>query len=800
MKKGILPFLFLLFIFNFSFAQNSPTQSMLLPFSSVSTSDDALSIVQNPAGLGFRKGFLGGYFHSYSDSGFSGNDGLFLKTSGLGFSVEWLGYGSLSKYRKHTLASGYKIVRGFYWGTGYSWFRSSNKEIDKLSSWNMGILARPTDFLSIGFLASDLNKPKYLGEKTPISFTSGIALRPWGDRLTFSVDAFLKEKERIKKANTRYRVEFEPVDGLVLNGDLDNKGNFALGLKLNFPNPSIGSYNSVSKKGKYQEGLVYATVSSGRYRTLCQSKNNFLELKLSGNIEEEKAAGLFAPKKRTMLDLLEELRRAKKDKTVQGLLLRIDGLSLGWGKAQEIRDAILDFKESGKKVVAYMEMGGNKEYFIATSADKIVMNPSGALTFTGLQAQVTFYKKTLEKLGIVAEFEHSGNYKTASDLLTRDEMSDAHREVVNSILDDLNEQLKEKIAYSLNLTPQQVQEKIDNAPYTAKEAKEEKLVNELAYYDQIDSLIQEMMSKKEEKLNEKDYQYRTYYQNNWEAPSKIAVIFATGIILEGKSGSNFILGKIMGSETIAGAIRKAREDKSIKAIVFRIDSHGGSSLASDIIWREINLTKGEKPFIVSMSDVAGSGGYHIACLGDTILASPGTITGSIGVISGKFNLKGLYEKIGFTKETVKRGKYADFFNMSKGWTEEEREIIRKLNKEGYDDFVNKVAEGRGLSYSQVDSIGQGRVWTGNQAKKIGLVDILGGLEEAISIAKKRAGVTEEEVEIIISPKPKWSLNFPLGSILGLSEEEKKVIEKFKEISLFEEERILYLIPFDIEIK
>ncbi len=256
----------------------------------------------------------------------------------------------------------------------------------------------------------------------------------------------------------------------------------------------------------------------------------------------------------------------------------------------------------------------------------------------------------------------------------------------------------------------------------------------------------------------------------------------------------------MGSETIARAIRKAREDRTIKAIVFRIDSGGGSGIASDVIWREIILCKGKKPFIVSMSDVAGSGGYFIACPGDTIIADPGTITGSIGVISGKFNLKGLYEKIGFSKEVLKRGEHSDFFTTTRGFTEEERKMVRKLNKDFYDDFVNKVAEGRKMSFDAVDQIGRGRVWTGNQAKTNGLVDELGGIKQAIEIAKIKAGIKEKTlVEIVTLPK-RWSFfgwDFEEAfSFLG----SKKVLKDLEKLEEFNQEKVFYLMPYEIEVK
>ena len=801
-KKIIPPFVLLILLFSTAPAEIklSPTEGFFLPYNSAAYSDDALGLKFNPAGLGFSHEFQGYFLHTHSDSNFKGDYALFLSAGGLGFSAEWLGNEIKPKYRKYTLGSGFKIADGFYLGSSYSWFGSKNKDYDKLSSWNAGFLIRPFSFISLGGAAKDLNRPIYKGEKTNISFDLGLALRPLGDRITLSVDGIMDEKDRAEDIKTRYQVTIEPLDGLILSGDMDEDGNYGVNFRVNFPFSGFGSYNTANKDQEYQKGVVYWNFSDERYRTLFQRKDNFLELKLSGNIEEEKSSGIFSKKRATLLDIVQDIERAKKDKRVKGIIVKLDLLNAGMGKIQELREAFLDFRNNGKTVVFFMEGGSNKEYYLASSGNKIVMLPTGYLDLTGISAEVTFIKKTLEKLGIEAELEHIGDYKSASDLLTRDSMSEAHREMVTWLLDDLYEQMTKDIAQQRGVAQANLKTKIDQGPYTAKEAKEKGLVDDLAFYDQADDIIKDLTGEKPSKRSFRQYADEENYRYSWGIPPKIAVIFATGSIMSGESGNNIFLGKIMGSETIARAIRKAREDKSIKAIVFRIDSGGGSGIASDVIWREIILCKGKKPFIVSMSDVAGSGGYFIACPGDIIVADPGTITGSIGVISGKFNLKGLYEKIGFSKEVLKRGEHSDFFTTTRGFTEEERGIVRKFNKEFYDDFVNKVAEGRKMSFDAVDQIGRGRVWTGNQAKTNGLVDELGGLKQAIEIAKMKAGIKEKvEVEIVTLPK-RWSF---LGwdfeeafSFLG----SKKFLKDIKELEELNQERVFYLMPYELDVK
>lgn len=780
----------------------SPTESFVLAYNSVATSDDIFSIKYNPAGLGLKRDIQSSFFHTYSDSSFKGDNAWFLSVGEFGFSVEWLGNMASETYRKYTLARGGKFADGFYWGTSYSWFGSRYEDYNKLSSWKVGLLLRPFEFLSFGAIAKDLNRSRFQGEKTDISFDCGLALRPMGDRLTLSADASLSEKERLKDAVMKYRAEVEPLDGFILSGDIDNDGNFGIGGKVNLPNFGLGAYNSATKDQEFIQGATFVNLSKNRYRTLLQRKSNFLELRLSGKITEENTrAGILGKKKPTMMDLLNEIKRAKEDKSIKGMILRIEPLDINLAKTQEIREAILDFRQSGKSVIAYMEFGGNKEYYIATSADKIVMMPTGYLMLAGLEAEVTFVKRTLEKLGIVADLEHIGDYKTASDLLTRDKMSDAHREVVNSILDDMYDQITKDIASQRGSSQDVVKSKIDQGPFTASEAYKADLVDTLIFYDQIDDLVKQMVGEKPHRIEGERYANRTYYKYSWAVPPKIAVIFATGSITSGESGKSFLFGEYMGSETIADAIRTARENKSIKAIVFRVDSPGGEGIASDVILREILLTKGKKPFIVSMSDVAGSGGYFISCAADTIVSLPGTYTGSIGVISGKFSLEGLYKKIGFDIETVKRGKHADFYTTTRKFSDEEREVVKRQIKEFYDEFVKRVGEGRKMSYEQVDSIGRGRVWTGNQAQKNGLVDELGGMNLALAIAKEKAGIPQEaEVEIVPLPKGSGWLDISLGTMFASSPDLNSIMEKLKESNIFEGDQILLLMPYEIKIK
>jgi len=780
-----------------SFADEDPTSGFRMPFYSVAYSDDASALMFNPAGLGWGRGGQFLLLHSYSDSTFEGNNGIFIAGTHAGFSAEWLGYEKDVRYRKYSLAFGFEIVPRLYFGSGYSWFGSKIDEYDDLSSWRVGLLARPSEFLSMGAVARDLNRPTFLDRKIDVGYDLGVAVRPLSDRITLFMDASMRDKERFKDSEFRYGAEVEFLDGLVLSADMDNDGNFGINLRVNFPQVSVGSYNYFDKNDGFQRGTAYLNFSAEKRRTVIEQKNKYLQVSLSGEIAEEKTRFIFAPAKRTILDFIEMMEKAKKDRTIQGMYLRIDPLQIGWAKLQEIRNAILDFRNSGKKVICFTEMAGDKEYYLATAADKIVMMPGGYLLLDGLASEVTFIKGTLDKLGIKADLEHIGDYKSASDLVTREKMSDAHREVVNSLLDDFYAQFTEGIASGRGWTVSEVKAKIDSGPYTPAEALRAGLVDTLAYYDDWEEIAEKMEGRKPHKLCEKKYSETDNYRYSWAIPPKIAIVYGTGAIFSGESGSNPLWGTVMGSETIAQAIKRAREDRSIKAVIFRVDSPGGSGQASEVIWHEVVLTKEKKPIIVSMSDVAASGGYYVACAADTILAMPGTYTGSIGVITGKVDLSGLYEKIGFSKEIIKRGKHADFYTTARAFNDEEKEVVKRQIKEFYDEFVGKVAEGRSKTYDEIDGVARGRVWTGNQGIKNGLVDELGGLKRAIQIAKEKAGIPEDkEIELVLLPEKPWSLG--LGIPLLTSTELERTLEQVKELEKLNQERIWYLMEYEIE--
>ncbi|PYS57789.1 MAG: signal peptide peptidase SppA [Acidobacteria bacterium] len=556
--------------------------------------------------------------------------------------------------------------------------------------------------------------------------------------------------------------------------------------------------------------------------------NSVLVLKISGPlpdyVPEDPIRKLFGGQPQDLKSLLAQFRKAKVDKRISAVVLDIDMPEEGWAKAEEIRAAIADFRTSGKPVYAFMEMGLNKDYYIASACDRVFLPPPGDLFTIGLAADVMFFRGSLDKLGIYPDIFQIGKYKTAADMFTQKQMTDAHREFMNSLLDDLFGRFVEAIAKARNKSPEEVKALIDNAPYNAAQAKDAGLIDGALYRDEVEKELKKRLGYQDSDelhiAKAGDYRQISQESLGLNKGDKIAVVYAAGDIVSGKSEFGGSGETTIGSDSLVKTLEEARDDRGVKAIVLRIDSPGGSGLASDIIWRAIESVKEKKPVVVSMSDVAASGGYYIACNANKIVAEPSTITGSIGVLAGKPVVKGLYDWLGITNEYVVRGQNAGMFRETEKFSDSERKKFEDLVKGTYyEEFLPKVAKGRGKSTDEIDKIGQGRVWTGQQGKERGLVDEYGGLDQAIEIAKQLANIPEDKgVQRVIMPRPPSFLE-QLMSSGGADDSETRAALKQREAiaaALPEDARraflylqlldrakngdVLYRLPFDLRIK
>ncbi len=498
---------------------------------------------------------------------------------------------------------------------------------------------------------------------------------------------------------------------------------------------------------------------SGDGEKVLIEENSVLHLKLDVPITENEIEnpleGLPIPGAVSPLGLLQfkkVISNAKTDSKIKGIYLDLSIFMGGYGVAKEVRDALLDFRDAGKWVVAYSEMYTEQAYYVASAADNVYLNPQGEMEFNGLSVEVSFFKKMFDKLDIKPQIFRVGDFKSAVEPFMLDKMSNENRLQLNELISDLHNTMLQDISKSRNISYDELKRMADKMSVTdTKGALQFGLVDSLLYFDQVqDHLRQRLGLANDAEINFVKFgKYKKSFSAYDDSKNEIAIIVADGDILPGKAQNG-----VIGSDSFAEELRKARNNDRIKAIVLRINSPGGSALASDVMWREIVLTTKVKPVIASMSDYAASGGYYLAMGCDTIVAQPTTITGSIGVFSVLFDVSSFLDnKIGITFDEVKTGEVGELVTITRPLTDVEKAVWQKKTEEIYNSFTEKAAEGRNMSVEELRKVASGRVWTGAQAKERGLVDVLGNFEDAVEIAAKKAGV-QDDYRIRYYPKQK----------------------------------------------
>jgi protease IV len=486
---------------------------------------------------------------------------------------------------------------------------------------------------------------------------------------------------------------------------------------------------------------------------------NFEEA-LPEDIPDNPTAKFLMSERPTMRDVVDAIDRGAGDDRVVGMVAKIGAAPFGMAKVQEIREAVQRFREHKKFAIAYAETfgefgPGNGAYYLATAFDQIYLQPSGDIGLTGIIMESPFIKGTLSKLGMSFHGDHRYEYKNAFNFYTENKYTPPHKEAMTAIMTSWFNQMKEGICQARQIAPEKFQAMVDAGPYLGKEAVDAKLVDGVAYRDEVYSQARSKAGARAQFLYLGKYLDRAGHPH--DRGKAIALVFGVGGVTRGKSDYDPVQGsQNMGSDTVAGAIRAAAADKDVKAILFRVDSPGGSYVASDTIWREVvNARKAGKPVIVSMGDLAGSGGYFVAMAADKIVAQPGTITASIGVLGGKMLTSGLWDKVGLSWDEVHQGNNATMFTGTHDYTPAEWARFEAWLDRVYVDFTNKVADGRKLPKQKVLEIAKGRIWSGQDAKNLGLIDELGGYDTALTLARKAAGMADgEDVRIVEYPRPK----------------------------------------------
>jgi len=742
--------------------------------SSMATSDGPQAVFTNPAAIGLRSG-IGFYFGGSIECEKQ-------RYSAIGIQMGQIAYGFTQTEARPFQPESRSLLVGLgmpvcpmaslgFFGNWQEVDEAGSGDAEDLEafSYGAGLLFRPCRHFSLGTKLSNINQPK-LGESVLSRFYQvGAGVRPLGNRVTFTVDTEFEEGTDAGDLEFRYGVELEPIDGLQLHaGYLDRDGKADLRFTVGFSLPHISAgYTGESRESDTVEERsgYYVSTTTELQRSVVKPGSKVVKLDVQGNLRDQGSEGFFTmgSSHKTALPLLEELRRARKEPWVKGILLDIRGIS-NLAVIEEMREEIALSRAEGKKVVAFIDGEADfSEYYLASAADKIVTPFAGGLYSLGIGRTMLLYKNFFAKLGV--EFERfpcrECEYKSAYANYTEDKLPEGYKRQIDEILDDIYDEWLTNVAKDRGIEKSKLTELADGRLIMATTAKEAGLIDEIGFYDFADSLVAEMADAKvDSKLRLSKIRHEKY---DWGVPRRIAVVFAMGAIMDGENRSGFMEGNVMGNETMTKILSKVEKDRRVKAVVWRIDSPGGSGYASDMIWNGLEKVKKKKPLVSSMGMVAGSGGYWIAMNSHKILADPLTITGSIGATGLKPVLEGTYDKLGINRETFKRGKYMDMYSTARKTTPEERDMILDMTDTFYDYFIDKVAVGRNMKPEDVRKIGGGHVFVGRRALSIGLVDRLGGMYDAIEEAKKMAGLTGD-VEVVYYHRPRKSI---FSTLMGL---------------------------------
>lgn len=772
------------------------TNTEISGYNSAATADDSTSMVVNPGGIGLKAEgelfFSNSIYNSLPQTNFFGTYGNF----NAGYQQFTPRGKFLNPLRKFILGTGYPIFDGFSIGVTYSNVQTTDNSNLSTNSVDIGLLTRPTDFLSVGLVARNLNNPVLGANIIGRSYAASFGIRPgaW-DRLTITADGEWVEGSPANRIKGLLGLETEFINGVILKGRVSSDATFAnigwsVEAAVKFPYVSVG-YGRVF--GTESRDAAYAKLTLNKSRTIFEGSDyTMAELDMSGLIQSVKNVnvGFFnAETQNSVFDYLENIEKAEKDKAIGGIVLNMNNFGSGLADNEEIRKRLEQFKKSGKKVIAYVRSLDMKQYYLATVADYIVMHPIGEIQLEGLGGTQYFYKGLMDKIGIEAQYERIGKYKSATEPMTRNNASPEEKEQTTTLLNDFYNNMSKQISTSRKLTEQQLRDIVDKKTIVnSNDAKDLKLVDKIGHYDEIGKIAAELTGKtgKYPLLRIANVEYKKY---NWKDENKIAIINASGAIIEGESTRDFLSGETtIGADTIARMLDKARKDDDIKAVVLRVDSGGGSALASDIISREVSRYKeAKKPIVISMANVAASGGYWLTTDADKVLANENTVTGSIGVFTGKINIAKLLDKLGVTAESFKVGEHADAFSEARPFTEDERKILRDSTQYLYRIFLERVSAGRKIPVAKVDELGQGRVYSGTRAKDLNLIDEIGGLDRAVEIAGQLANLNKNKTEVI-------NYKNSLDNLTHLNTDPRMAFHPLVMLKLVRENKVLAIMP------
>lgn len=703
----------------------------------------------NPAGLARYKAAGFQVLADYADDSFAKSWGWVVSRDRLSTAYRRLEVPDGDDYQEWIFAAAMSLGSKTHLGGSYRYYKDAPNFFDKKHFWNIGLLGDFGPF-RWGAVFENLNNSRTeSGEESDTEMRYSLAYRPFGPRLTLSADMMLSTGTQLRNADYIYHANYNAGKGIFLSGYYDTEENFQLGFRVNLAQYFVAA-KSRFVDGDHSRTTTILGATSRRQESIIPPNRRRLQLGIEGNVGENPVHVVFGRDRVAYARLLLQIYRSAEDPSIDELMVNLKGLSLGLGRAQELRAALTAFKASGKRVICHISHAGNLDYYVASVADRILMDPVATLNLVGLSAELTFYAGAMDKLGIDADIVRIGEYKTAPERYMFEHSSDAYRRQLNRFLDDLYYQFTSDIAEARGLSADSIQTLIDDAPFTSEQAVEYGLVDGLSYRDNLDDHIGARPS-----ISFRNYMSDTLANDGWSPRPRIALVVADGEVEFGGEVSPF---GITGKSTTPSGLRQgfgaAMSDPDVRAIILRVDSPGGLALAGEEIHHYVEKAAERRPLLVSMGNTAASAAYYFSMPGSRLFANPATVTGSIGIFAGKPVLEDLYDKIDVGKELYTRGRMAGMQTTMRPYTAEEREKTRDMIEAFYGHFVDLVADNRNMSRDSVDALGRGRVWTGRQAVQVGLVDDLGGIKAALDYAVDQQGLTDYDV-VIYPYKQAW---------------------------------------------
>ncbi len=722
----------------------APAERPHLPFHGVAAEDGAHTYWVNPALMNFDRDASWGLYYDRGAGDVTDDVALVSTAGGFGTTVA---HRSVGEQGWWTLGTGLSLRAddGFTLGATVNWQIPQGQE-ENFTTWDLGAAWRPTSWFGLAGVAQNVGGPRQL-QGIERAWGLGTALRPRGDSLTLGLDwraseAYQTPVAHSVEASVRSRVArgtWARIWGRQGVSDTDDR-TVGISLELRAGEVGYGAQGTASSGDSTAFGGGGWIASAPEQDSLLRPTDEVASFDLDGAYPYQPVPSLFSDGGESYLTLLRRLQDAARDPGLQGMLLTLDQAPGSLAQIEELRGAVAAAREAGKPVVAYLRGdAGNGAYYLAAACDKVFLHPAATLDVIGLASEQQYLRGTLELVGVGAQYAKRGQYKSAPEQFTETQSTDPARAQMDALLDDLYGRIIDGIATGRGKKTEDVRTLIDNAPFTASEALAQGLVDGLVYPDALDEKLGDVFPKGWER----DEEYAAAPdQSGWRTPRAIAVVVIEGVIASGESSAGGLLsGAATGSATIVRALEATRTDDSVKAVVLRVDSPGGSAFASDEIWRAVERVKDAgKPVIVSMGGYAASGGYYVSAGADAIYALPSTVTGSIGIYGGKFNAKGLFERLDITTESHLRGRNAGMYSMARPFDDREYAALDRLIAEGYRQFKDKVETGREMAPERVEELAQGHVWSGLAAKGNGLVDEQGGFLEAVERARVEANL------------------------------------------------------------